>query len=109
VFDHGNITQCTNDCTYYLETETNEQFVSETDEACIEALWAEVTCVFGLDCDALEEWGNQADDAFCAEEESSRASACEGVDTAEFLEDCYWPEPMDYAIQAFIAAAHGSR
>jgi hypothetical protein len=92
LFDHGNIASCTGDCSYFLDVEEDVQLVEETGGACVEALYAEVRCVFGLGCDALARWEDQAADAPCAAEAVATDGACSGVDIDVLLEDCGWPQ-----------------
>jgi hypothetical protein len=97
LFDHGNMTLCENDCGYYLETGANEAFVAGLSDSCLRALWNEVGCVYSLGCDDLEEWEtNSGDPAPCGEQAEARESECAGVDLEAFLEDCDWPESVDY-------------
>ena len=92
LFDHGNLDNCTGDCAYFLETATDEQLVDEVDDACLEALWAEVRCVYGLGCDDLQSWEDGGASAPCADEGTARAAACAGIDLDDFLLDCGWPQ-----------------
>jgi len=93
LFYHGDLDNCLYDCGYNLDRDENLQFIEETPDACVEALYAQVTCVFHLGCDDFDAWEDQGEGAPCAEE--SAAAACEGIDAAELLHDCGWPEDHD--------------
>jgi hypothetical protein len=98
LFDHGDLDNCIHDCRYYLERDENVAFVGETPAACLEALYAQMKCVYGLSCEDLDAWEEQADGAPCADEAAAAADACDGIDAADFLEDCGWPQEPDGAL-----------
>ena len=97
LFYHGDMDNCLRDCPYYLETEQNLAFLEETPAACLEALYAVVRCVFDLGCDDLATWFIDNPSASCGEETTAARQACEGLDVADFLEDCGWSEDPDDA------------
>jgi hypothetical protein len=98
LFYHGDLDNCLYDCGYYLERDEHVAFVEETPDECLEALYAQVSCVFHLGCDQLSAWEDAADGTPCDETTAAADAACDGIDAEAFLLACGWPpEPPDGA------------
>jgi hypothetical protein len=93
VYDHGDLDNCKATCTYRLDYEADLAFLDETGEGCLEALYAQLGCIFHLSCVDLSQWNtaSQGEDHPCSEKEAEAASACEGVDSSWFTFDCGLP------------------
>ncbi|MCK9463776.1 MAG: hypothetical protein M0R80_29505 [Proteobacteria bacterium] len=95
LFYHGDMDNCLRDCPYYLERDENLAFVEETPDACLEALYAQVKCVFHMSCDDLDSWDVDNSHSHCGEETTAAEEACAGIDVGGFLQDCGWPQDHD--------------
>jgi hypothetical protein len=87
-FDHGDLDNCLYDCGYYLQNDENLQFLDETPDACLEALYAQLKCIYHLGCDDLAAWNDCAMDAPCSGGLAAMDEACTGIDLEDFLQDC---------------------
>jgi hypothetical protein len=88
LWEHGDLDNCIRDCTYFLENDQDLQFLDETPDACLEALYAQLICVYHLGCDDLAAWNDCAMDAPCSDGIDSVDEACAGIDLEDFLQDC---------------------
>ena len=96
VFDHGDIDNCKRTCGVQLERGANLAFIDETPESCLEALYADLKCIFGLSCASLSAWKDKAEGYPCQAEGQAVEHACAGVDYEEFREICEYPLVIDW-------------
>lgn len=92
LFDHGDWDNCYRACESRLTGDMNMQFIEQTPDACLQALYSDVKCVFGLQCEDLAAWKNMSPDDYpCSSEDNAANNACEGSSTEDFLDDCGFP------------------
>ena len=92
VFDHGDWDNCYRACESRLTRDENVQFIEQTPDACLQALYSDVKCVFALNCENLSAWEDMSGDSYpCSSDDNAADNACEGIVTDDFLEDCGFP------------------
>ncbi len=97
LFDHGDWDNCYRACESRLTGDVNVQFIEQTPDACLQALYSDVKCVFALRCEDLSAWKDMGGDSYpCSSEDIAADNACEGIVIEDFLEDCGFPVETDH-------------
>jgi len=99
-WEFGNPSLCNDRCETSLTGIDATAFIDEAPDECLEALYADVKCIFALGCSKLSEWkdATAADTDYpCASKDQAASMACEGIYTDDFLDAVGYPLKPDYA------------